>query len=246
MQNYKLVLSYDGTRYRGWQRLEGDACTIQSKVEQVLSRLAERPVQIQGSGRTDAGVHAKGQVASFCLPEPIAPEQILAYLREYLPEDIGAVSVEFAPERFHARLNAVRKTYSYRLWTGETPCVFERRYVYCPPLPLDTEQMRTASLRLFGTHDFAGFCSRLPGKKSTVRTIERIEIIEKPQELELRFTGDGFLNHMVRILTGTLIEIGDGRSRADSIDLVFQEKQRALAGYTVPAKGLCLERVEYE
>ena len=246
MQNYKLVLSYDGTRYRGWQRLEGDACTIQYKVEQVLSRLAEQPVEIQGSGRTDAGVHAKGQVASFFLPDPISPEQIRKYLREYLPEDIGAISVEYAPERFHARLNAVRKTYSYRLWTTDAPCVFERRYVYRPPLPLDPERMRRASLRLMGHHDFAGFCGRLPGKKSTVRNLENIEIIEKPQELELRFTGDGFLNHMVRILTGTLIEIGDGRRQADSIDQIFEEKHRDLAGYTVPARGLCLERVEYE
>ena len=145
MQNYKLTLCYDGTRYRGWQKQGNTAQTVQGKLETLLSRALEQPVEIAGSGRTDAGVHARMQVCSFRADTDRSCAELLALLREYLPEDIGALALEKAPERFHARLSAVRKTYIYRVWNSDAPCVFERKYVHAEPRPLDLDAMRRAA-----------------------------------------------------------------------------------------------------
>lgn len=244
MRNIRLDICYDGTRYQGWQRLPGQQ-TIQGKIETALSRILDEPIEISGSGRTDAGVHAKGQVANFHCTNPMPCGQILAELRRYLPEDIGIWSCKEASDRFHARLNAKEKTYEYRLWYASSPCVFERRYVaQIDTGRLDLELMQTAAELLAGTHDFSAFCGNRQFKKSTVRTIHQIQIFRQGEELRFRFTGNGFLHHMVRILVGTLIEVGMGSRSVESIPDLFGGK-REDAGFLAPGKGLCLEEVIY-
>ena len=245
MPNYKSILQYDGSRYRGWQRLSDSDMTVQGKLEAVLTKTFGEPVEVQGSGRTDAGVHALGQCASFRTVRDLPPAEVLAALRAYLPEDVGAVSVEYAPPRFHARLSAVEKTYRYRVWTTEAPCVFERRYVYVLPGDYDLTAMEAAARLLEGTHDFRA-CSAVKTNKSTVRTVRRIAISRTGDELRFDFSADGFLHHMVRILTGTLLEVGRGERRPESVTELLSGGPRAAAGFTVPAKGLCLMEVRYE
>ena len=156
-RNFKLTLSYDGTRYRGWQRQGNTADTVQAKLEAVLSRLLDADVEVHGSGRTDAGVHAAGQVASFRADTDLSCAQMLDAMRQYLPEDIGALSLAEADARFHARLSAGEKTYLYRVWNSGEPCVFERKYVYVFPRALDQGAMETAAAALCGRHDFSAF-----------------------------------------------------------------------------------------
>lgn len=245
MPNYKLILEYDGSRYRGWQRLADSDMTVQGKVEAVLARTFGEDVEVKGSGRTDAGVHALGQCASFRAVRDLPPAEVLAALRAYLPEDIGAVSVDYAPPRFHARLSAVEKTYRYRVWVTEAPCVFERRYVYILPGDYDLSAMEAAARLLEGTHDFRAF-SAVKTKKSTVRTLSRVSIERVGDELRFEFTANGFLHHMVRILTGTLLEIGRGDRPPEAVLELLNGELRSEAGFTVPAKGLCLMEVKYK
>lgn len=242
--NYKLTVAYDGTRYRGWQRLGEGAQSIQGKLEAVLSRMEGRPVEVQGAGRTDAGVHALGQVASARLSDGRTPGEILDYVNRYLPEDIGVLSVEEAPPRFHARLTPSRKTYRYRVWASPLPCVFERRWCYCPERIPDVEKMAEAAQLFLGKHDFAAFHSGKT-KKSTVRTVYSIAVAPVGPELHITVTGDGFLYNMVRILAGTLLEIGWGKREAASIPAALEAGDRALAGFTAPPQGLCLMEVNY-
>ena len=244
MRNLRLDICYDGSRYRGWQRLPGRDDTIQGKLEDCLSRILGEPIEVSGSGRTDAGVHAKHQIANFHCNNTLPSEEILQQLRRYLPEDIGIHSCKDAAPRFHARLNAREKTYCYRIWNSEKPCVFERRFVAVMPETLDLEAMKKAAEFLCGEHDFSAFCGNAKMKKSTVRTIRSIEIRRYGEEVRLAFTGNGFLYNMVRILTGTLVEVGRGARTPESVDLLFGN-QRAEAGFLAPAKGLCLEEVIY-
>ena len=244
MRNLRLDICYDGTRYRGWQRLPGREDTIQGKLETALSRILGEPIEISGSGRTDAGVHAKGQVASFHCESPMPPAEILANLRRYLPEDIGIYSCREVSPRFHARLNAREKTYVYRIWNSEAPCVFERRFVTVMPEPLDVEVMNRAGALLMGRHDFSAFCGNPKMKKSTVRELTALTVTRQGEEIVLRFTGNGFLYNMVRILTGTLVEVGRQQRSPESVTELFGAK-RAQAGFLAPAQGLCLEEVVY-
>ena len=244
MRNLRLDICYDGTRYRGWQRLPGKDDTIQSKIEGCLSRILGEPIEISGSGRTDAGVHAVGQVANFHCESKMPAEEILMNLRRYLPEDIGIYSCKEVSQRFHARLNAREKTYRYRIWNSNVPCVFERRFVAVMPERLDIRAMEEAAKLLCGEHDFSAFCGNAKMKKSTVRVIRSIAISRHGEELWLEFTGNGFLHNMVRILVGTLIEVGRGERTAESIRKLFGGK-RAEAGFLAPAQGLCLQEVEY-
>lgn len=244
MRNLRLDLCYDGTRYRGWQRLPGREDTIQGKLETALSRILEEPIEVSGSGRTDAGVHARGQVASFHCESAMSCGELLEKLRRYLPEDIGIYSCKDVSPRFHARLNAKEKTYCYRIWNSEMPCVFERRYVTVLPEKLDVEAMERAAALLTGEHDFSAFCGNAKMKKSTVRYLRSVTITREGEELRLRYTGNGFLQGMVRILTGTLIEVGRGQRMPESIPALFGGK-RAEAGFLAPAQGLCLEEVLY-
>ncbi|MBE5890703.1 MAG: tRNA pseudouridine(38-40) synthase TruA [Lachnospiraceae bacterium] len=245
MENYKMIIQYDGTRYSGWQAQKDTPDTIQGKIENVLSYLFEQPIEISGSGRTDAGVHALGQVANFHAPKRDTQE-ILSYLNAHLPKDIAVLSVSEVDERFHSRLSATGKTYFYRIHTGTVSNVFERKFMYDYPLPLDVNRMKKAASYLIGTHDFKSFCGNKRMKKSTVRTISAIEFEEKPDELIISFTGNGFLMNMVRILTGTLIEIGDGRRDPDSVPEVLHALDRDAAGYTAPPQGLFLKEVYYD
>ncbi len=245
MGNYCLVLQYDGTRYRGWQKQGNTDRTIQGKLETLLSRLLDQKVEIAGSGRTDAGVHAHAQTVSFRADTDLSCTELLSALRRYLPEDIGAVSLREADPRFHARLSAKEKTYVYRVWNSDEPCVFERKFVYVFPGALDLETMRSAASRLTGRHDFSAFSTGKKGGKSAVRTLSALDVERIGEEVRLTFTADGFLYNMVRILTGTLLEIGWGDRPAGDIERIFASQNRAEAGFTAPAKGLCLMEVRY-
>lgn len=245
MPNYKLTLSYDGTRYRGWQKQGNTVQTVQAKLETLLARALEQSVEVAGSGRTDAGVHARRQVCSFRVNTDRSCEELLALLREYLPEDIGALSLEKAPERFHARLSAVRKTYVYRVWNSFTPCVFERKYVYAEPRPLDLDAMRRAAALLCGRHDYSAFSSGKKTGRAATRTVESVAVERCGEEVRLTFTGDGFLYNMVRILTGTLLEVGLGERNAEDMPAILASHSRANAGFTAPAQGLFLWDVTY-
>ncbi len=244
MRNLRLDICYDGSRYRGWQRLAGRDDTIQGKLESCLSRILEEEIEISGSGRTDAGVHAKHQIANFHTESSMSCAELLEQLRRYLPEDIGIYSCKDVSPRFHARLNAKEKTYLYRIWNSDSPCVFERRWVAVMPEALDLAAMEEAAEHLCGEHDFSAFCGNAKMKKSTVRFIRSIAISRVGEEVQLRFTGNGFLHNMVRILTGTLVEVGRGERCPESIPELFGNK-RAEAGFLAPAKGLCLEEVVY-
>ena len=244
MRNLRLDICYDGSRYRGWQRLSGGDNTLQGKLETALSRILGENVEISGSGRTDAGVHAMGQVASFHCESNMSTEQILAQLRRYLPEDIGIISCREVSPRFHARLGAKEKIYRYRIWNSEAPCVFERKYVWINPESLDIAAMEQAAKLLTRTHDFSAFCANPKMKKSTVRCVQEISIERQGEELQLTFRGNGFLHNMVRILVGTLVEVGRGERSAQSVAELFGAK-REQAGFLAPASGLCLMEVIY-
>ena len=246
MKNYKMILQYEGTRYHGWQKQGNTQDTVQAKLEGVLSRLDGKTVEVHGAGRTDAGTHAAGQVANFYLQTEPDAHEVLNYLNTYLPEDIGVTSVVEVPIRFHSRLNAVRKTYQYRLKTGNIPKVLERRFLAEYPEELDVELMRKAAKMLLGRHDFASFCANPRMKKSTVRTLHRLDIEEYPDELRFVVCGSGFLHHMVRILVGTLCEVGCGKRKPESMEHLLAARNRSMAGETMPAKGLMLMEVEYD
>ena len=243
--NYKAVLQYEGTRYRGWQVQGNTENTIQGKLEALLTKMAGSPVEVNGSGRTDAGVHAAGQVINFRCKTEKTPGEICRYMNEYLPEDMAVLSVEEAAPRFHARLNAARKTYVYRIWNAPVRNVFRRRFATWIQKPLDLEAMEQAAALLCGTHDYRAFCSLKKFKKSTVRTVEKIEIGKMGQEIRISYTGDGFLYHMVRILTGTLVEVGLGLRKPEEMTEILEGQDRTRAGRLMPPEGLTLESVEY-
>ena len=244
MRNIRLDICYDGTRYNGWQRQTSHDNTIQGKLETALSRILGEPIEISASGRTDTGVHARGQVANFHTGSTMTCPELLTELRKYLPEDIGIYSCREVSPRFHARLNALEKTYQYRLWNSTRPCVFDRRYVAVMEESLDVEAMRAAAEKLLGTHDFSAFCANKKMKKSTVRTIKSFTVQRVGEEIRFTVTGNGFLHNMVRILVGTLVEVGRGERQVDSIPALFGGK-REDAGFLAPGKGLCLMEVRY-
>lgn len=248
MKNWKALIQYDGTKYQGWQRQERTDMTIQGKLEAVLSRMDDRAVEVIGSGRTDAGVHALGQVANFHLQTEMSAMEILSYCNRYLPEDIAVTEISAVSARFHARYLAQRKTYCYRVRTSEIPNVFDRRYLYEFHEKLDLKRMKRAAAFLAGTHDFKAFTSNKKMKKSSVRTLEEIRIElhgEHQEEVWFFFVGDGFLYNMVRILVGTLLEVGVGKKKPEEITEILQQREREQAGFMAPACGLCLMSVEY-
>ena len=244
MRNLRLDICYDGTRYKGWQRQSGSDATVQGKIEQCLSKILGEPIEISGSGRTDAGVHALGQVANFHCESQMSAPEILENLRRYLPEDIGIYSCKDCSGRFHARLNAREKIYRYRIWNSDAPCVFERKYAVLMPEKLDLAAMEAAAKHLEGEHDFSAFCGNPKFKKSTVRFIRSVQIRRAGEELHIFFTGNGFIHNQVRIMVGTLIEVGRGERTPDSIPALFGNK-RSEAGFLAPAQGLCLMEVTY-
>lgn len=244
MRNLRIDLCYDGTRYRGWQRLANSDQTIQGKLEQALSRILGEQVEIVGSGRTDAGTHALMQVANCHCSSEMPCEEILEQLRRYLPEDIGIYSVRNVSPRFHARLNAKTKTYRYRVWNSDMPCVFDRKYVLIDAREVNIDLMRKGSRVFIGEHDFCAFCANKNMKKSTVRYIQDFTLERIGNEIVFTVTGNGFLHHMVRILVGTLLEVGRGERNPDGLSALFGAP-REKAGELVSACGLCLMEVNY-
>lgn len=245
MRNIRLTLQYEGTRYLGWQRQESSENTIQGKLEKLLSQMCDEKIELQGSGRTDAGVHAGGQVANFRTSSQMSLEEMQTYINEYLPQDIAVTQIAEAAERFHSRLNARGKCYCYQVWNSNVPNVFLRRYALEFPDKLDVAAMRKAASCLIGEHDFKAFTSTKKGKKSTIRRIDEINIEQAGNLITFTFKGNGFLYHMVRILMGTLLEVGQGKREPDSIPLVLESGSREMAGGLVPAKGLMLVEVYY-
>ena len=246
MQNYKLLIQYEGTRYKGWQSQISTDQTIQGKLTNILERMTGEAVDLQGSGRTDAGVHARCQVANVKLKDGYRTQEILEYLNQYLPEDIAVLEVTPVDMRFHSRLHAVEKTYVYRIWNSSVPDVFERRYVSVVEGELDLEAMKRAAAFLTGTHDYQSFCTKKKTKKSTVRTVKEIRIEKLGKEVRLTYTGDGFLYHMVRILSGTLIEVGLHQRAPEEMPAILAALSRDKAGALAPAQGLTLWEVRYE
>jgi tRNA pseudouridine38-40 synthase len=246
MHNYKLFIAYDGTKYNGFQKqiVQSDK-TIQGKLENVLSILFKQDIQIIGSGRTDKGVHAKEQVCNFHASILMPCEDILAYLAQYLPKDIAVLRLFIASPRFHARYNIVKKCYSYTIDTHFFADPFKLKYAYHIPQALDIEKMRQAAELLIGRHDFKSFTSLKSKKKPTLRTLMGINIIEKDDFIQIFYEADGFLQHMVRIITGTLIEVGLGQRDPLELSVILENKERSTAGPTAPSHGLCMEKVYY-
>ena len=249
MANFCLIVQYDGTRYNGWQRQGNTPDTIQEKLELILEHLYGQPVEVNGSGRTDAGVHALHQVANYRVPRLLSKyscQEIQSYFNQYLPMDIRVLSVQKADDRFHARLNASGKLYEYKIDCGDVANVFQRRYLYRVEEPLNIPNMEKAASYLVGTHDFSSFTSTALKKENKTRTISTAEV--QRQENWVRFTvsGDGFLYHMVRIMAGTLVEIGFGRRDAGGIADILSACDRRMAGRTAPACGLYLKKVYYD
>ena len=245
MRNFMLCLCYDGSRYRGWQKQGNTGGTIQEKMEALLSRLLAQPVEVAASGRTDAGVHARRQTCSFRADTGLSCRELLELIRQHLPEDIGALSLSEAEPRFHARLSCREKSYVYFIWNSPAPNVFTRKYSYAWPEALDTAAMKEAAALLLGRHDFRSFCSVTKTKKSTVRELRDISITRQGPMLRIRFTGNGFLYNMVRILVGTLLEVGSGQRSAGDMPRVLEVRDRQAAGFTAPAQGLFLWEQKY-
>lgn len=242
--NYKFIISYDGTRYFGWEH-QPNKDTIQGKLEDVLNHLADKPVEIIGAGRTDGGVHARGMVANVFLDIDMSEDELRDYMNRYLPDDIMIQKVRLASDRFHARYNATGKTYCYTCFDGKTKPVFDRKYVWTLDQALDVQRMQKGAAYLIGRNDYKSFCKNPHKKKSTVRTIDKIEIVRKGDYVTLSFHGDGFLRNMVRILTGTLVDVGLGRIAPEKVQEILKAKNRLEACETAPAQGLCLMEVDY-
>ncbi|PYZ95624.1 tRNA pseudouridine(38-40) synthase TruA [Alteribacter lacisalsi] len=247
MTRYVCRLAYDGTAYSGYQ-IQENGRTVQEQLQRALRKIHKgREVETKGSGRTDAGVHARGQVVQFDSELKIPLERWPAALTAVLPPDIAAHEVAIVPDDFHVRYDTTGKEYRYRLLSGRQRDVFRRNYTHQPfPLIRDVEAMREAARHFLGTHDFTSFCSQKSPVTDKVRTITALEIHEEGDELLLVFRGTGFLYQMVRIITGTLVEVGQGKRTADSVPDVIAARDREKAGATVPGCGLYLWDVFYE
>lgn len=244
MQNYKITIQYDGTNYHGWQ-MQANARTVQGELTRVLSLLDQRPVTLHGAGRTDAGVHAKGQVANFFLAREFAPTRLRDAVNGNLDRDLRVMAVERVDPSFNARFSATRKTYRYQLWTGAVISPFVYRYIHHHRGPLDVAAMQTAAALLVGKHDFSAFTVMDSEITDRVRTLRRLAIEQEGELITILAVADGFLRYMVRTIVGTLIEVGCGRRAAASLTGVLASCNRANAGAKAPARGLTLMRVDY-
>lgn len=246
-KNIFITLQYDGTRYSGWQRQGNTDNTIEHKLNACLSAMTGdgQAIEIQGSGRTDAGVHAMGQTANFHIDTDKSPEEIMCYMNTYLPEDIKVLSACYAEQRFHARLNAVGKTYLYRIDNSAKPDVFTKRYCWANSERLDTDCMRELAEVFLGKHDFMSFSDMKSNKKSTVRTVSNIRIFKENDIISIEFNGDGFLYHMVRKMTAAIVEAGAGRMTAQDAVFIMNKKDRQAFKGLAPARGLMLMKVLY-
>lgn len=244
MRTYKLIIAYDGTRYQGWQRQGNTDRTIQGLLERVIGEQTGYTVEINGSGRTDAGVHAKGQTASIVLAGQPEDGFFTERVNRFLPEDIRILDARLVKNGFHARKSAVGKVYEYHIDTGEKPDVFTRRYCCHFPEELDLGRMREAAGYLTGTHEFQAYTDKRD-ENSTRRTIYDIMVSGQGGRVTVVYKGSGFLYHMVRILTGTLLEAGTHQRTAKSVRDALRLKDREQAGFLAPARGLFLKEVWY-
>lgn len=242
---YAILVSYDGSRYQGWQKQGNTANTITEKIETVISRQVGEKIHLTGAGRTDAGVHAAGQVACFDCSTEIEPAVLEGVLADYLPEDIAVQKISNVPMSFHPRFSSVGKIYRYEIREEKTPDVFRRKYQWHLGEELKMESMLIAASMLIGEHDFRGFSSDRHPAHSTVRRIEKIDISRSNGALTMIIEGNGFLYNMVRIIAGTLAAIGTGNMQIEQVEAVLATGDRQLAGITAPAKGLTLLRVLY-
>ena len=245
MRNIKMLIEYDGSKYKGWQKLTSEDPTIQGKLENVLSIMADEEVSVIGCGRTDAGVHALNYTANFHTNSNLTTEEMSDYLYKYLPEDIQVKSIKDCSERFHARYNALSKTYLYRINNNDKRNIFSRKYEYNIVVILDINKMVEASEFLVGTHDFQSFTTLKSKKKSTVKTIYSINIIKNDNIIEIEVKGNSFLWNMVRIICGTLIEVGKGNLKPSNMEKILNQLKRQDAGPNAPAHALFLKEVEY-
>lgn len=245
MRNYKLVIAYDGTRYQGWQKQSNTDDTIQWILEQAVSAYVGYKVEIHGSGRTDGGVHALGQTANVMLAGKADETEFLQFTNKRLPEDIRVRSIELVKNSFHARKSAKSKRYVYCIDQREKPDVFTRKYCYHFAEKLDLDAMRNAAKQLIGNKNFMAFCDKKEDT-ATTRTIFDISIKKEGSKVTLTYSGTGFLYHMVRILTGTLLEVGTGERDASGITDVIASRDRGQAGFLAPARGLFLKEVYYK
>ncbi len=245
MKNYKIIVQYDGSRYKGWQKLKDNDLSIQEKIETVLTKMAGEEIKVIGCGRTDAGTHAEKYVANFHTNSKMSPKLILNHLYEFLPEDIVVKSVEEVQERFHAQHNAKSKTYVYSITKGKFRNVFNRKYSYHTEEKLDLIQMRNAAGYLIGTHDFQSFTSLKEGSKSTIKTINSLDIIENGMVIEIVINSDDFLLHMARLIVGVLLEVGKGKIKATDVQEILNNKKFTNTVSIAQPKGLCLRDVQY-
>lgn len=245
MRNLKLVIAYDGTRYRGWQKQKDVEATIQGKIENVLSKMTGEEIQVVGCGRTDSGVHAENYIANFHTNCDLTVDAMLDYLYEFLPEDIVVKTMKDTNDRFHARYNVKAKTYVYRINNNKYRNVFKRKYEYHTTEELNLEKMKAGAEYLIGTHDFQSFTSMKKGTKPSIKTINYIDISEDNGFIEIDVNGNGFLLNMVRIIVGTLLEIGKGNLEPSEVENILEEKRRAEAGPIAQAKGLALKEIQY-
>jgi tRNA pseudouridine38-40 synthase len=246
MQRFKCIISYDGTGFSGYQ-VQPNKRTVQSEFEAVLAKMHKGTVvKVSASGRTDAGVHAKGQVIHFDSPLDIPMEKWAMALNSLLPDDLSVLSVEKAKDTFHARYDAIGKEYRYYLQMSSVRDPFQRNYAYQYPYKLDLETIKEASKYLIGTHDFTSFCSAKTEIEDRIRTINAIEITLEGDKLCFRFVGNGFLYNMVRILVGTLLEVGTGDRLPSDIQDIIAKRDRRFAGKTAPGHGLYLWKVFYK
>jgi len=250
MRNIKVTIAYDGTNYFGFQEQRGTRYqTIQGVLEDRLSRLAKKEIRVTGAGRTDSGVHARGQVINFDPGDWTIPAERVAYaLNSLLPEDIVALESAEAPPSFHARFSALAKSYRYTIYNGKLKDPFLRLYSYHIPFPLDVEAMREGAGRLPGKHDFSAFRALGTPVKTTVRTLYEARVNRQGDLIYIDLRGDGFLYHMARMIAGTLIRVGKGRippHPPQEVADILESRDSLRGGPTAPARGLCLERVEY-
>ena len=240
----KLTLEYDGTYYHGWQK-QPYLTTIQGALEKALFRLTQHPIRIQGAGRTDAGVHALGQVAHFSPPVPFQAEAWVRGLNALLPQDIAVHSAEVVSDSFHARFSATGKTYTYFIHNAPRRSPFLRQTAWHLTHPLDLKKMRSAAKEFLGEHDFTSFCAAASEGESRSIHLQEIKIEKKGEEIRITVKAPRFLQYMVRNITGFLVEVGKGRRLGDEVPLILKEKDRRRAGPTAPAHGLFLVNVKY-
>lgn len=241
----RLIVAYDGTNYHGWQ-IQKNAITVEEILQQALCDLLQEPIELVGASRTDAGVHARGNVAVFDTHTRIPAEKIAIAVNQRLPEDIRVMQSEEVAEQFHPRYAESEKTYEYHISNVPIQLPTRRLYSYFVYLPLDVEKMQEAAKLFVGEHDFAGFCSAKSQVQTTVRTIYDCQVEKEGDEICIRVRGNGFLYNMVRIIAGTLVEVGLGRRKLSTVSQAIEKADRSLAGPTAPPEGLTLIKIEYQ